>query len=184
MQVVSSNSQAAAVEVAETWKNPASPLSVRPRLDEGRVPNRRAEHHEAALVWRLVTSPHIRSEVGHLGWCWHIGPAEYPCFAVIGNQLRPRLSRRRVLHARRARLSGRRGHPRMRQPLHPPVGELGLRVARHVDRWHTAPERGGPPARSLLLGQEPLAGHRVVCRPAIEGDDNSIRRALHAELGG
>ena len=58
---------------------------VRPRLDEGRVTNRRAEHHKAALVWRLVTSPHIRSEVGHLGWCWRIGPAENPCFAVIGS---------------------------------------------------------------------------------------------------
>ena len=36
-------------------------------------------------LWRLVTSPHIRSEVGHLGWCWRIGPAENPCFAVIGS---------------------------------------------------------------------------------------------------
>ena len=46
----------------------------------------------------------------------------------------------------------------------------------------------GEQARGGILQsrEERLAGHRVVCRPAIEGDDNSIRGALqgHAELGG
>ena len=52
-----------------------------------------------AQVWRLVTSPHIRSEVGHFGWCWHTFVF---CrdWKRCRNQLRPRLPRRRVLLAR------------------------------------------------------------------------------------
>ena len=51
-----------------------------------------------------------------------------------------------VLHARGARLSGRRRHPRLRKKTSSSAWKRAwaASIARHVDRWHTAPERGAP----------------------------------------
>ena len=61
---------------------------VRPREDEGRMPDGHAENNKAAFMWRLGTSQHIRTQVGHLGGAGTFIPAEHPCVAVVSRSSR------------------------------------------------------------------------------------------------